>query len=342
MTGATSGDRGVFAEWQPRYAQHRVATFPVQIIGNDKKPCTKGYLKTGLRGSAQLALKFAEARSFGFACGPRNRLTIVDMDDTDPAIIGEGEHLFGCSPLLWRTGGGKFAMPFRHNGEDRRIRPIRSLPIDLLGGGFAVAPPSAGATMAYEIIRGTLADLDRLPVARIPDEIAKLMPAGDRIGLIPKGERNNELFKHCRVIVDHCDTIDQLIDAATTWADDRLAAPLSAPEIIKTCNSVWQYRGGRKRIMNQIVEAPEYGALVANVGALALFAYLSAENGPGAEFMIADGLSKARGWPRRFVPAARETLLDLGLVELIRAAGKNAPALYRWKNLDIPDLVGNP
>jgi hypothetical protein len=329
--GSMSGDQRIFAEWQPQYAQHGVATFPVQIIGNDKRPCTKGYLRTGLRGSAQLALKFAEARSFGFACGPRNRLTIVDMDDTDPAIIGEGERLFGCSPLLWRTGGGKFAMPFRHNGEGRRIRPIKSLPIDLLGAGFVVAPPSAGAIRAYEIIEGTLADLDRLPVASIPDEIALLLPAKDRIELIPKGQRNNELFNYCRGVVNHCDSIDQLIDAAMTWADDRLAAPLAPAEIIKTSNSVWQYRGGRKRVMNHIVEAPEYDALVANVGALALFAYLSAENGPGADFMIADGLSKARGWPRRFVPTAREALLELGLVELIRAAGKNAPSLYRWK-----------
>ncbi len=326
-----SSDRGIFAEWQPRYAQHGVATFPVQIIGNDKKPATKGYLKTGLRGSAQLAAKFADAKSFGFGCGPYNRLMVVDMDSTDPAIIREGERLFGQSPLLWRTGGGKFAMPFRHNGEGRHIRPIKSLPIDVLGAGFAVAPPSAGETRAYEIIKGTLADLDRLPVARIPDEIAKLVHAGDRIGLIPKGERNKELFNYCNRVVNHCDTIDQLIDAAMTWADNRLAAPLAPAEIIKTSNGVWQYRGGRKRIMNHIVDAPEYDALVANVGALALFAYLSAENGSRAEFMIADGLGKARGWPRRFVPAAREALLDLGVVELVRAARKNAPARYRWK-----------
>lgn len=166
---------GIFADWQPEYAKRGVATFPVEIIGNDKQPCTKGYLKTGIRGSAQLALKFAEAQSFGFACGRYNRLMVVDMDSTDPAIVSEGERLFGCSPLLWRTGGGKFAMAFRYNGEARRIRPIASLPIDLLGRGFAVAPPSVGAIRNYEIIRGTLADLDRLPVARIPDEIGRLM-----------------------------------------------------------------------------------------------------------------------------------------------------------------------
>ena len=94
--------------------------------------------------------------------------------------------------------------------------------------------------------------------------------------------------------------------------------------------------------MNHIVDAPEYDALVANVGALALFAYLSAENGSRAEFMIADGLGKARGWPRRFVPAAREALLDLGVVEITRAARKKRAGALPVENLDIPDLVGNP
>jgi hypothetical protein len=322
---------GIFAEWQPEYAKHRVATFPVEIIGNDKKPGTKGYMKTGLRGSAQLALKFAEAQSFGFACGPRNRLTIVDMDDTDPAIIAEGERIFGTSPLLWRTGGGKFAMPFRYNGEGRRIRPLASLPIDLLGGGFAVAPPSAGAIRPYEIIRGTLADLDRLSVARIPDEIRRLVAERGSVDRIPEGRRNDELFKHFKLIVIHCDDLDQLIDAAKTWADDRFASPLSSAEITKTCNSVWQYRGGRRRVMNTIVESDQYAALVSNTDALALFAYLSAENGADSEFMIADGLAEARGWPRRFVPAARKMLLGLGFIERIGRRGKTGSYLYRWR-----------
>ncbi len=255
-----SGDQGIFAEWQPRYAQHGVATFPVQIIGNDKRPCTKGYLKTGLRGSAQLAAKFADAKSFGFACGSYNRLMVVDMDDTDPAIIGEGERLFGCSPLLWRTGGGKFAMPFRHNGEDRRIRPIPSLPIDLLGeGGFTVAPPSAGAIRPYEIIRGTLADLDRLPIARIPDEIWRKLvsPPVDR-ERIPYGRRKVALFNYCRSIVGHCDDLRQLIDAATTWADQQLEPLPLIPHavLVRTCNSVWNFRGGRRKMRkNGLAEA---------------------------------------------------------------------------------------
>jgi hypothetical protein len=135
----------------------------------------KGYLRAGLRASEQLAIKFADAASFGFACGKRNRLTVLDMDSQDESILAVGERLYGPSPLIWRTGGDKFAMAYRWNGEGRRIRPIPSLPIDLLGAGFCVAPPSAGALRQYEIIRGSIDDLDRLPVARIPDEIARQM-----------------------------------------------------------------------------------------------------------------------------------------------------------------------
>jgi hypothetical protein len=71
-------------------------------------------------------------------------------------------------------------------------------------------------------------------------------------------QRNDEQFKYLQSIVARCDTLDQLMDAALTWADDRLVTPLPCPEVIKTCISVWTYRGGRKRIINHIVEAPIY------------------------------------------------------------------------------------
>jgi hypothetical protein len=283
---------GAFAEFQPLYAARGVATFPVTIANDDKAPSTRGYMKTGLRGSAQLAMKFVDADSFGFACGKYSRLTIVDMDDTDPAIVREGERLYGVSPLLWVTGGGKYAMAFRHNGEARRIRPMPSLPIDLLGGGFVVAPGSAGTKQRYELIKGSLADLDHLPVARIPSEITAPPPRK-----IPNGKRHDALFAYCRKIVDHCDNRDQLIDAAKTWSEDRLDPPLLPPDIVKTCYSVWQYRGGRKGLVipTQIVEGRVFDALVDNAAAIQLYAVLRGANGPDSAFMIADGLGKARG-----------------------------------------------
>jgi hypothetical protein len=323
---------GAFADWQPKYARHRVATFPVTITeSGHKKPNTVGYLKTGLKGSEKLALKFPTAESFGFACGPYSRICVIDMDDTDPRIVAEGERLFGVSPLLWRTGGGKYAMPFRHNGERRHIRPITGLPIDVLGGGFVVAPPSLGALRPYEIIRGALDDLDRLPRARMPAEIVVARGSATTLDKgIREGQRNTALFKHCRSIVDHCQNVDQVVAEAQVWAAKNLSPPLGASEIAKTAHSAWRYRGGRKQIMHQLIQAPEFKALSIDYEAMGVFSILAAENGPYSTFMIADGFGADLGWPRRLVPAARKKFLQLGLIECVRKAAPSRPALYRW------------
>src|SRR4051794_6711420 len=76
-----------FAEWQPQYAAHGIATFPVELIDDDKKPMTKGWQRVGARGSEQLAIKFPHATMLGFVCGRRNRICIVDMDSTDESIL---------------------------------------------------------------------------------------------------------------------------------------------------------------------------------------------------------------------------------------------------------------
>ena len=58
------GTTSVFAAWQPRYAAHGVATFPV---GKDKKPRITNWHRVGLPASQQLAMKFADADAFGFS-----------------------------------------------------------------------------------------------------------------------------------------------------------------------------------------------------------------------------------------------------------------------------------
>jgi hypothetical protein len=245
----------------------------------------------------------------------------VDIDCPDERLVGEIEARFGVTPLQVLTPSGGRHLYYRYNGEARRIRPLPD--VDVLGGGNVVAALSVVPKGKYEIVVGSLDDLARLPKMRtveIPGQ-----------GRIPKGERNQALFEYCRGIVSYCDDFDQLLDTAQTWADDQFVAPLPRAELIKTCKSVWKYREGRKQIMRHIVEAPVYEALVANTGALALFAYLSAENGSDAQFMIADGLAGARGWPRRFVPTARHALLAIGVIECTRPRGNGKPALYRWR-----------
>jgi hypothetical protein len=76
---------GLFAEWQPRYAEHRVATFPVA----NKKPCIRHWQMVGLNGSSHLAMKFADADAFGFQCGKRNRITLIDIDSRDEGVVRE-------------------------------------------------------------------------------------------------------------------------------------------------------------------------------------------------------------------------------------------------------------
>jgi hypothetical protein len=82
--------------------------------------------------------------------------------------------------------------------------------------------------------------------------------------------------------------------------------------------------------MHRIIEGDQFKALVANQSALALYAYLQAENGPDATFMIANGLAQGLGWPRRSIQDGRRLMLDQKLIECVRPPRKGHPALYRW------------
>ena len=300
---------------QAAYAQHHIATYPLTAR---KTPAVRGYDRIGAPYSAKLATRFPDAMAGGFVAGPHSRVTVIDIDSPDDRLVEEIQKRFGVTPLQVRTPSGGRHLYYRHAGEARRIKPLPD--VDVLGGGNVVAALSVVPKGRYDLERGTLDALAKLPQ----------MQEAQQIRVINKGVRNNTLFRHCQAIVDYCDTLDQLLDAARTWADGRLAEPLPEAEVIKTANSVWNFRGGRRRVMQNIVEKPCWGALIANPKTLALFSYLSAENGPNSTFMVADDLGPARNWPRRLVPDARKALLDLGVIRCVRRRGKNAAALYRW------------
>src|ERR1700704_6538272 len=130
---------GVFSLWQPRYAERRIATFPVE---KDKKPAIKHWNKIGLNGSEQLAAKFSDYDAIGFPLGPRSDVTIVDVDIKDLTLLDDAQARSGRSPFIVETGGG-YHVYYRYGGERRLIRPWGpEIPIDVLGGGYAVAAPS--------------------------------------------------------------------------------------------------------------------------------------------------------------------------------------------------------
>ena len=107
---------GVFTEWQGKYAAVGIATFPIKIEGRDKKPLTKGYQRTGLRGSTQLARKFTKADAFALMLGRTNKVEIIDVDTKDERALADALSTYGNTPVISRTAsGGGFHAWYRHS-----------------------------------------------------------------------------------------------------------------------------------------------------------------------------------------------------------------------------------
>src|SRR6266700_2280916 len=89
---------GLFAQWQPRYAERGIVTFPVNLDRTTKRPAVKGYLKIGPDLSSQLARKFPDLDALGFACGKRNGITVLDMDTSDERVWSDALARYGPTP----------------------------------------------------------------------------------------------------------------------------------------------------------------------------------------------------------------------------------------------------
>jgi hypothetical protein len=224
---------GLFQHWQPRYAERNVATFPVR----DKRPCIRGYLKLGIPASEQLAIKFPAEDAFGLACR-RNRITVVDVDTPDERLLADALSEFGPTPFLVRSGSGNFQAWYRNNGESRKVRPDPQRPIDILGDGYVVAPPSRGATGIYEIIGGSLDDLDTLPTMRRPNVRANATPAAlpERID---KGRRNQALWRECMRLARGCRDVAELVKEAARMNATMFYEPLPDEEVLRVVASAW-------------------------------------------------------------------------------------------------------
>ncbi|MGA7527001.1 MAG: bifunctional DNA primase/polymerase, partial [Pseudolabrys sp.] len=153
---------GLFARWQPLYAEHGIPTFPVR----DKRPAVRGYLKLGSITSTRLAEKFPDANAIGFALGERSKITVLDVDTPDERVLVDALDHHGRTPIIVHSGSANFQAWYRWNGERRQIRPFGDKPIDVLGGGYVVAPPSRGTKSTYQFIEGSLDDITRLPRLR--------------------------------------------------------------------------------------------------------------------------------------------------------------------------------
>jgi len=286
----------------------------------------KNYLRTGRPYSDRLAKQFPDADAFGFALGPRTKITVLDCDSNDDRVLADAMVRHGKSPLIVRSGSGNYQAWYRHNGERRHIRPEPRLPVDILGGGFVVAPPSRGTKSTYQIIAGKLDDLDRLPALQN-------FVAESNAEVISMGRRNNALWEHCMRQCRSCDDFAALLDVAETFNSQSLNPPLNADEVVKTVRSAWRATEGGQNRFGQIgafLTIAETKAMARDPHLLTLVAWLRAENSPTAKFLIADGLAARLEWSLPQLRRCRKRLVESGIVQMVRPPSKGCAALYRW------------
>jgi hypothetical protein len=323
---------GLFADWQPPYAEHGIATFPVV----DKRPCISGYLKTRVATSARLIRKFPNIDSFGFACRPAG-ITILDIDSPDENILRDALDEFGQTSIIVRSASGGFHVWYKNSGEPRLIRPFPGRPIDLLGDGFIVAPPSKVKKGDYELISGSLADRDRLPRIRGCEALSQSLAKAT--ARIVRGQRNDTLWRLCMRRALACSSPEELVEFALGQNVTALVEPLEEAEVRKIAASAWtkELRGenwfGRgAQIVTSHEDVDEM--LDEHPDAFILYTKLRRHHwGLRQGFHVANEMAKSmssRGWTIKRLAAARGYLLRRGKIKLIRCARKGCAALYRF------------
>ena len=320
---------GLFAEWQPQYAERAVPSFPV--VG--KRPAIKGYLKVGLEGSRELAAKFGDASAFGIPLS-RSKITVLDVDTPDERVLADAMDRFGRSPFIVRSGSGNWQAWYRNGGEGRRIRPLPD--VDILGAGW-------GTKGIYTLVEGSLDDLPDLPLMASSGcaksrtyNCTPLPPAIGALEGVAPGSRNNSLWRFLMTQAPYCDDADALIDVARTAAE-AFASPMADGEVVKTALSAWRYEAegtnwiarGKQR---QAPTEPD-GLIWESPDGFILFKVLRYYNAGRARFFIANEMAKTmppKPWKRERLASARKALLDHGHITLIRRASTGRAAVYAW------------
>jgi hypothetical protein len=332
----------VFGQWQARYAEHGIVTFPVERLPDGrKKALITNWQKVGRPASQSLAKKFGNATALGCVAGGRNGITTIDVDTTDEKVLGQAIDRHGQPPVVFRTATGKFHLPYRHNGEGRHIRPWKDRPIDLLGGGLVVLPPSRFGTGHYEIIQGHFDDLDRLqPAENIEAHLKRAKEAGHQnLGPLPaewsgmrQGDgRNRALWEECMRAGEGCN-LERMIEVGR-GANHSFGEPLPDPEVVKIATSAWRYNSAgrnffaRPRVMLDHTLVDELPT-----DAIALLVVLKRFHGGKDSFVLANGMARKLHWGLGRFQIARDCLVAVGEIICISPGGRGPhdPPIYGW------------
>lgn len=315
----------MFALWQRRYAEIGIPTFPVK----GKQPAVRNYLKIGLRASAALAEKFPNSNAFGLALGPRTGITVLDIDSGDEAVLEQSLALYGMTPFIVRSGSGHYQAWYRYNGEGRLIRRSVDRPIDILGAGFVVAPPSR-IGRGYDLICGSLHDLLVLPTMLQPTRSIRRSSEES----ITEGIRNGYLFRFALQHARYADDEATLFDVVETENTNRCVPPLATDEICRVVKSAWGYQiEGRNLVATKGVVASQ--TEVRELGhcsphALALLLVLRSIHRKGQRFALAKATAAGLGWTIPRFRKARAELERRALIRRLHAGGRGPhdPPMY--------------
>jgi hypothetical protein len=331
---------GAFSMWQPLYEEAGIATFPVDAT--HKRPSVGNYHRAGLPASRGWAQKFGEADALGFNCGKRNGLTVLDIDAPDEKLLADSLGKFGPSPVVIRTASGKFHVWYKHNGEGRKIRPEKHVPIDILGGGYAVAPPSSTGTGQYEFIEGSLNDLALLRPMLLPvvanDAKAPAAPLSDTLAGV--GERNASLWRSAMLSARSAGSYEILLQQVVQANAQRNNPPLPSDEVIRIAASAWakqqdgsNWIGSGRRVVKNFDEIdafiPRDGVPHKSAPDAAFLLDLLRRVHYGRDsFVVANAMHERLGWSRKRFTAARRYLEAMGKLRVIKPRSNLAPAVY--------------
>lgn len=343
-----------FADAAEGYARHGMAVVPCE----GKRPLVRWQKMT--RGTtAQLLPRWCQdhpAANVGLLTG-QSRITVVDIDTADASTVADCEQRFGPTPLVARTPRGGTHLFFRSSGE-RSAAKIDGQPIDIRGlGGFLVVPPSDRADgRRYEFVRGSVEDLERLPVVRRGAIGERNLPLKDwKHGFgyrakISEGRRNDTLFRLALLEARDCATGDEL--EARMLIHNEACEPSLPYEEIKTISaSAWRYeqrgqnfvgKGARVFLsvaeLDRLTKSPDAAVL--------LLALRKAHLGVNVEFAISPaGLSaegQFKGWSKARLRNARDFLTSMGSVVVRHEGGrgKHDPSRFAFGLIGREDTVG--
>jgi hypothetical protein len=294
----------------------------------------------GLPASSQMAIRFPDAPGLAAMAGSRNKITVIDIDERGPAgerLLADVQRQFGDAKVVTRTGSGGFHAYYRHNGEGRKIRPDPRKPIDLIGGGPIVLPPTRGFHGNYEIIAGRIEDLAALEPIR-----ARSTMALDGSGFDPRsilvGQRDEKFWPYIKRYAHKAKSLEDFQSHARE-INSMMPVPLTDAEIVTKCKHWWDktQRGENKWGIGQFTTVDHTlidRLMMRDPDAFILLMLLERTHW-GRNFYFANAMHKSMpdgGWRLKRFTAARERLIQAGHVIVLRRRTPTDPALCKLRS----------